>query len=688
MGTVKSHSRTILEGLLVAGAVTTVLLFGGFEKIEGWMLNTLFSLRGPIPPQSPIVMVSIDEDSFDELELQWPWPRSLHAQFLERLRQGNPAVIGFDILFIEPSRLGPEDDNALAEAVGQAGNVVLAAAHSVVQGKTYRKENLNPPIFSIRERATGYGPVNLPADNDAFIRRVQPIRNYQGKIIPGFDQLIYQQATKAGLGKGTFSRKHFLINYRGGAQTFETVPYFRVVNGEIPPAFFQGKIVLIGATSPLLHDSYPTPFAPQGDMPAVEIHANILETMLQNIPITRIPLWSTVLLLFLAGPLIIGLTNHVRLLVALGELLMLIGTYWVIGFITFTTTEMWLDFIPLPLTLVLGFGTSVIQNFVQTQREKRRLSQYFSPSILPDIIRHRSENTLGSQRRVVTILFCDIRGFTRLSQKMTPEDVATFLREYLTELTDAVFRHGGTIDKYIGDAIMALYNVPFDQPQHARNALQTAFEFQRRLKPLNKKMKDTYDWDLDIGIGIHTGEAIVGILGSQQRFEYTAIGDTINLGARLENLTKQYRVPIIMSEATCQEVGKHDYIRYLDTTDIRGREQPERIFTALETDSRREPRFPIAGHAVLEREGQVYRSDIINLSQGGIAVQNLPVSLFTDQRCPVRLYLQNDPLISISLHATVVWQNHQGVGFAILEMDPTFRAMMKDNSLLSEGVPG
>ena len=577
----KANIWTIIEGLFVAGIVTLILLFGGFEKIEGWVLNTQFSLRGEISPKFPIVIVSIDEDSFDELEFPWPWPRSFHAQFVDVLRQGNPAVIGLNILFIEPSALGPEDDVALGESVRYAGNVILAAAQSVVESGMYRKEDLNPPVASIREHAAGYGPVNIPTDNDAFIRRAQTHIMHQGTLIPGFDALIYQLAQKAGLAKTSFTKTHFYINFRGGPRTFETVPYYRVLNGEISPDYFRGKIVLVGATTPLLHDSYPTPFAPTGDMPGVEIHANILETMLQNVPISQIPLEATILFLLLAGPLAIWMTNRFRPMVALSLVIALTGLYWAIGFLCFTKTNLWMDAIPLPLSLILGYGTSVTQNFIREQREKRQLSQYFSPSVLTDIFRRRHETTLGSQRRMVTVLFSDIRGFTPLSQKMAPEEVATFLHEYLTEMTEAVFQHGGTVDKYMGDSIMALYNVPFDQPHHPHQALKTAFEFQRRLKPLAKKMKDAFGWDLEFGVGIHTGEAVVGTLGSKQRFEYTAIGDTINLGARLESLTKQYDAPIIISEATYEEVRDLYLTQCLGIVEIQGRENPERIYAAL-----------------------------------------------------------------------------------------------------------
>jgi len=472
-----------LRGACIAFVVGVLFFLGFLENLERWSLNTQFQLRGPIKPESPIVIVSIDEDSFDELEFQWPWPRSLHAQFIETIRQGQPAAIGFDILFSEPSALGPEDDQALGEAIGRAGNVVLAAAWSVVDGGFYRKENLNPPIFTIWNKAAGYGPVNLVFENDAVVRRAQLTLDYQGTIHPGFDLLLHQTAQHLGFPTLLPSNPNFLINFRGGARTFETLPYYRVLNGEIPSEYFHNKIVLVGATSHLLHDMYSTPFATRGDMPGVEIHANILETMIQGIPISRIPWSFTILGLLIGGMLSIWVTNTIRPVRALNIVAGIAVGYSLIGFTLFTQMGLWVDVIPLSFAVAIGYGTTVIENFIREQREKRQLSHYFSPTVLADIIGHRTEDTLGSSRRVVTILFSDIRGFTTISEKLKAEDVVAFLREYLTEMTDVVFQHGGTVDKYIGDTIMALYNAPLDQPDHAIQAVQDCIGISKETSP-------------------------------------------------------------------------------------------------------------------------------------------------------------------------------------------------------------
>lgn len=662
----------LLRSSIIASVVSLTFFVGFLENIERWGLNTQFIMRGTIAPKSPIVIVSIDEDSFDEIELQWPWPRSLHAQFIDTISQGKPASLGFDILFAEPSALGPEDDQALGDSIGKAGNVVLAAALSMVEGGFYQKENLNPPIHIIRSQSAAYGPVNVLLEDDAFVRRAQLTLNFQNKALPGFDVLLYQTGQHVGLPPLSFSDPNFYINFRGGPRTFEIVPYYQVLNGEIPPDYFQNKIVLVGATTPLLHDVYLTPFATKGDMPGVEIHANILETMIQGIPISRIhpsiPLFS----IFLGSVLAVWSTIRVRPLRALSILLGIALIYFLTAFALFTQARVWVDLMPLPFALTLGYGTSVIENFIREQREKKRLSHYFSPSVLTDIIRHRSEATLGSSRRVVTILFSDIRGFTTMSEKMKAEEVVAFLREYLTEMTDAVFQHGGTVDKYIGDAIMALYNVPLDQPNHALQAVRTALEFQRRLKPLAEKFKETHGYDLACGVGIHTGEAVVGTMGSAQRFEYTAIGDTINLGSRLESITKQYKTPIVISESTYLQVKDHCLTRYLDEVTVKGRAIPVKIYAALDENTRAEKREHINGEVTIGLNGITEKNSIQDISTNGIAVKHLQGTFSLGDM--TQLHIQIPTRIRpLKIQGKVMWKGNKNVGLLFIDPKPEDR---------------
>jgi adenylate cyclase len=341
---------------------------------------------------------------------------------------------------------------------------------------------------------------------------------------------------------------------------------------------------MVGATTQLLQDVFPTPFAPFRNMPGVMIHANILDTLLSGIPIRRAPAWVDMGLAMMAGGAAAWAATTFRPLTAFLLVSGVALTYLAGTQAAFRWQRLWMDALPVPLALIVPYVGVVAKNFAQEQLEKRRLSRFFSPNVVKEIVRQKTDAGLGASRRRMTVLFSDIRGFTSMSEKMEPEEVVTFLREYLTEMTEAVFRHGGTVDKYIGDAIMALYNVPFEAADHPAQAVRTALEFQQRLEPLAERFAAKYGGSLRCGVGINTGDAVVGTIGSRQRLEYTAIGDTINLGSRLESITKDFNVPVIISEATWLEVKDLFETRYLGEVTVKGKEIPVKIYTVLDTE--------------------------------------------------------------------------------------------------------
>ena len=650
--------------------VALVSLFGLLEGIERWAYNVRFDLRGPMKPKTPIVIVSIDEDSFDELGLQWPWPRAIHGQFLDIVSQGRPAAIGFDIVFPEPSSKGPEDDREFAEAVGRAGNVVLGSAFTEVKGPYAVKEGLNPPITVLRQQAAAYGFVTVIPDEDAFVRSTVLTRVFQGVELSSFDLHLYRIGVKAGIRAGPLPHtRSVLVNYRGGPHTFLTIPYYQVLNGEVKPDALTGSIVLIGSTSPGLHDVFPTPFAPRGEMPGVEIHANVLETLFQRIPLSRVSVWVVVVLTVIGGLLGVWLTDRLRPLPALSLIFLLAAVYAVATFVLFVGARLWMDVAGVPAALFLGYGATVVENFISAQREKQRLSRYFSPAVVAEIVRQKEDANLASARRRMTVLFSDIRGFTSMSEKMTPEDVVTFLREYFTVMTDVVFQHGGTVDKYIGDGVMALYNVPFDQPDHAAQAVRTALVFQDRLKPLAGRFRAKYGTDLNCGVGIHTGDAVVGTIGSEQRLEYTAIGDTINLGSRLEGITKDFHVSIIISESTYEEVKGQFIMRYLGEVKIKGKEIPVKIYTVAESNRRRSERIAVKITVIIFDAEVTFHAPVIDLSRGGVAVSDLPQGFTVGQVLPLRFESQDGTFLT-SVKGQVVWASGEKAGFTFVDLAP------------------
>lgn len=580
--TLRTGMGGLFRGILIAVLAAAAGTAGFFDGIERAGLNLLFRVRGVEPPGSPVVIVSVDEDSVDEMGLAWPWPRALHGEFLDRIRSAAPVAIGFDVVFDEPSPYGAEDDHALAEALTRSGNVVLAAAVTEVHGTGYSKTDLNPPLAMFRQEAAGFGYANFDPDDDAVIRRVEVSRLYGGREWLSLSLKLYELAVQRGISAAPLSSKRFLINYRGGPKSFPMVPYYRVMNGEVAPESFANAIVLVGATTPLLHDVFPTPTATQGDMPGVEIQATVLDVMLSGIPIAESPPWIPALILAGSGLAGVGITRRWRPIPALAGVLSVSAVCAISAYVLFTSARVYVPASAVPVVLLAGYGATVVESYIREQREKRRLSRFFSPAVLTEIIRHRHDAALTSSRRLITVLFSDLRGFTALSEKLRPEQVVEILTDYLTELTGVVFQHGGTVDKYVGDCIMALYNVPFDQQDHAAQAVRTAIEFQRRTRALSAKWEARLGVQLKNGVGINTGEAVVGTMGSRQRLEYTAIGDTVNLAARLESITKDVKSPIVISEATYLAVQGRFQTRDLGMVTVKGKEQAVRIFAVLE----------------------------------------------------------------------------------------------------------
>ncbi len=575
-------ARKHLAGILAGLAIVVLVVFGSFDGLEYWSLSQLFERRGPRPPVSPIVIVTIDESTFAELDMQWPFPRALHAELLTKLAAGHPHAIGVDLIFDTPSARGPADDAALGEAVARAGNVILGAAVTEDIQPFYRRETLNQPLATIRRGAAGVAPVNMYPDADGVIRRVPLSFELGVERIAALDAQLHALVAKAGVPVSPLpTGPSALINFRGGPRTYPWVSFYRVMNGEVPVEYFKDKIVLIGPTTEILHDQFTTAFARAGDMPGVEVHANALETLLRGDPIREVPRTLSTALAVVAA--LLGAMLVVRLH-ALRALLAAVGLWLALvlaAYASFALMDVWLRVMAPSLALVFGYGATVVESFVREQRERRRLSQFFSPDVVREVVRHKDQGSLTTSRRVVTVLFSDIRGFTSISEKLEPEQVAEMLREYLSEMTEIVFKHGGTVDKYIGDCIMALYNVPFEDPEHAIKAVRTGLEFQERTIAVSRRWEARLGVAIRNGVGINTGEAVVGTLGSRQRLEYTAIGDAINLGSRLESITKDYKTSIIISEFTYAHVKDHFITKELGDVTVKGKSRPVKIYAVL-----------------------------------------------------------------------------------------------------------
>ena len=685
--------RKQLCGIGAALFVVALVLVGPIERWEYLWFDQLFELRGARPPTAPIVIVTIDESSFQELSLQWPFPRALHGQLIDRIRADRPLVIGLDIIFDSDSMFGPKDDEALGAAVARAGNVVLGLAGAQddqplvsVGGKVLgaKREVSNMPLPVIRKGAAAVAPLTVVPDPDSHVRRIpvrvpvpDPVKGYEWLL--AFDAQLHRQVSAAGLATRPLpDAEEVLVNFRGGPRTFQRVPYYRVVRGETP-GLFRAKIVLIGSTSEVQHDVFATAFARGGDMPGVEIHANALETLIRGDPIREVPKpLSTVLAVVaaLAGSVLVVRLRALRALVVT-VVLFVVG--FLLAYAGFLLADVWMRGVACTFALVLGYGATVVENFVHAQLYKRRLSPFFSPDVLRALVRARDEQSLGPRRRVATVLFSDIRGFTSISERLQPEQVEEMLGEYLTEMTQIVFKHRGSVDKYMGDGIMALYNAPFEDPEHALNAIRTGLEFQERALAVSARWQEKLGVPIRIGVGINTGEMLVGTLGSRQRFEYTALGDNVNLASRLESATKDHGASIIISEYTYEHVKGRFPIRVLGDVTVKGKSRPVKIYGVVPASVRQHPRAALQALATLTAlgEGRVCRVRTVDIGEGGLALAGVPPEW--EVGCKIQIRLEGGGLPRrIVAEGTIVSRRGEAAGVQFTSLDEDSAPVVAD----------
>lgn len=563
-------------GAFLAALVFTAYQRGLLDVLELKSLDLRFQIRGPIAPELPIVIIGIDQDSFDEMDLPWPWPRTLHAELIRKLSRAGAKLIAFDVLFTEP-KADAREDRALGEAIKDAGNVVLAAEYTEVPSQVGARTRLSLPIPTIRQHAIGYGPANLITDRDGIIRSGRLVLPFQDKKFPGLAYRIYQGAVGKQISADeNLSSAPVLINFRGRARTYPIVPYYRILRDEIEPEFFRGKVLLVGAISPSLHDLFPTPFSASEPTAGVEIQANFVETLAANDPIVRLPAWQYNALFFFLSIAAIWASIHLHPFKATAAVLTLNALYAFAALYEFSYHQLWIPVVPILLATTLSYGGIILDHYVREQRERMRtramFSKYVSADVVEEILNDREGLGLEGKRRHITVLFSDIRGFTSLSEQISPEQVVSLLSDYLGRVSNIVLKHGGTIDKFIGDAVFAVYGAPKSHGDDALRAVQTGIEMIELVESLAPKWTEIIGRPLKVGVGINTGEAVVGNIGSEMRYDYTCIGDTVNLGARLEALTKELGVPMLISEYTAAELKDSIPLRPLRQVKVQGRE--------------------------------------------------------------------------------------------------------------------
>jgi len=461
--------------------------------------------------------------------------------------------------------------------------------------------DVNIPIIS--EAAEGAGYFNIFPDRDGTVRWIPLVIKYREKHYCALALAVLQKflgnpplmlrvaefgVEEIRLGDfviPTNEEGRMLINYRGPQRTFPHYSATDVIHGRVTKNAFQDKIILVGATAMGIYDIRVSPF--DHVFPGLEVHANVIDTILTQQFLHR-PNWVTlfdILAVIIIGLILgIALPRMKALWGAFGAAVLFFAYLFTSNYL-FRTQGVWVNQTYPIFNLILTYLAITGHRYMTEEREKKKVrgafQYYLHASVVEQMLKNPDKLKLGGEKKDLTVLFSDIRGFTRISEKMSPESLVKFLNEYLTKMTDIVFKYDGLLDKYIGDAIMAMWGAPLDQPDHPQRACSTALEMVAELGLLQQKWSAEGMPPLKIGIGINTGPMVVGNMGSARRFDYTVMGDSVNLGSRLEGLNKLYGTNIIVSEMTYEQVREEILGRELDFVQVVGKDYPVKIYELL-----------------------------------------------------------------------------------------------------------
>lgn len=381
------------------------------------------------------------------------------------------------------------------------------------------------------------------------------------------------------------SAGRMLINYRGPGGTFPHYSISDILAGRLDPELFRDRIVLVGATATGIYDLRVTPFS--AVYPGVEIHATVIDNILHEDFLKR-PDWTfmaDLLAVLLLGLFMVPVLSRMKALYGFIFAALLAAAWIVFNFQLFARHSLWLNMVYPVVTIMLVYVGVTLYRYISEEREKKKIrgafQYYLTPSVIEEMLKDPDKLKLGGDKKDLTVLFSDIRGFTSISERLSPEELVHLLNEYLTAMTDKVFQHEGLLDKYMGDAIMAVYGAPLEQPDHALRACSTALDMMKEMKALQEKWTAEGKPPMDVGIGINSGDMVVGNMGSDMRFDYTVMGDSVNLGARLEGINKEYGTNIVISEFTCEKIQGEMLCRELDAVQVKGKERPVRIYELI-----------------------------------------------------------------------------------------------------------
>ena len=615
----------------VAATAYLLSLTDVFLGLELRIYDMIFQRRGPAPvEETRMAIVAIDQPTFDSLA--FPIDRTYYATLIEKLLSLGAKQIVFDILFTGPSN-NPASDSIFRQAIADARNVVLCGELSLIYHPGISKPitSLIPPHPNVLPPGGKWGLINDLFDHDGVVRRYPLFMTGGDTAVVSLGMTVFALERGSVVPDSQFNVPgdfHFdglsipriqdlsstLLNFSGPAGTFPTYSFIDVVNGSYDLAAvwaamseeekevmrstgmdslfkvnpFEGKIVLVGASAEDLQDNKITPFFSalnRRRTPGVEVHANALQMFEAGTYIRPVPFYIILIGLILGSLATFMIGKHsthwsgIVFWAGLMLVIMLGGYYLLVH------QGYWLRQVPLLAAVGLGFPTNLLYRFIHSQREKAMIrgmfTQYLPKSYVQLLIQNPEMLKLGGERRRMSMLFSDVKGFSTISEKLTPEELVTLLNEYLTAMSRVVFQFDGMVDKYEGDLVMAEFGAPLWTPDHAAQACRTALGMQSKLAELRLKWKAEGRDELYCRVGVNTGDVIVGNMGSEEKFDYTVMGDAVNLASRLEGANKEYGTSIMIGYNTWLDVKDTFVTRPLDLLRVVGKLEPVAVYELM-----------------------------------------------------------------------------------------------------------
>ena len=638
---------TLIVGLI--GVVSYLKLSNTWSPFEYKIKDLMFQARGEIKGDDNIIIIDIDEKSLKKLG-QWPWSRDIVSKLLDNLAQYGIAIVGLDVVFAEADNSSPKKvfeklglptkgvadyDALLAQTIADTPTVVgyvfalsndaippehnpKSSAIIIEQNKPKESYLIKPyrailNIPQIQQNAYSNGYFNTVPDNDGIVRSIPLVMEYNGiiypslslemmrialdvkKIIIQYDEKGVSQIRLGDVVIPTDFYGRMLVNYRGPQKSYRYISALDIYEKSANPLHVKGKIALLGTSAAGLLDLRSTPF--DSAYPGVEVHANALDNILNQQFISK-PIWaigadllSIILVTFLTF-LSLLFTSAIMSFLALVFLdigLVSIHYYYMFheGIILNTT----LPLLAINILFVVGQAINYFLEIKQKEMIKGKFASKVSPAVMNDIL-SSGDNVLAGMEKEITVFFSDVRNFTNISEAMgEPKSLIHLMNAYMDPMTEIIIKSGGTVDKFIGDAIMAYWNAPLHVSHHADKAVCAALDQLHQLSTLNASLRQNPEFQkvvemsdkkgvpiIDIGIGLNTGVAIVGEMGSSGRSDYTVIGDPINLGSRLESLCKYYNSKLNISNFTKEQLSGEYLFRFLDLVTVKGKSEPIEIW--------------------------------------------------------------------------------------------------------------